>query len=98
MKFLYASLLLLITLNTSAETITSVMPCGDTKVVTEQLRERFKEIPIIIGRADDAANSVMSLWTNIKTGSWTLVATKGDLSCVIGTGKGLQVIDPGTTI
>jgi hexokinase len=74
------------------------MPCGDTKVITEQLRERFKEIPIIMGIADDGAKSLMSLWTNVDNGSWTLVATKDELSCIIGTGKSLKVIELGKTI
>lgn len=98
MKLLYTSLLITLTLTARAESITSVMPCGDTKIVTEALRERYKEIPIIIGKADDEVSSVMSLWTNFKTGTWTLVATKEDLSCVIGTGKSLKVIDLGKSV
>jgi hypothetical protein len=98
MKFLYASLLLLLIIPASAETITSAMPCGDTKNITEILRERFKEIPIIVGIADDGAKSLMSLWTNIENGSWTLVATKDQLSCIIGTGKSLRIVEPGKTI
>jgi hypothetical protein len=74
------------------------MPCGETKVITEKLRERFKEIPIIIGIADDGVKSLMSLWTNLDNGSWTLVATKDDLSCIIGTGKSLRIVEPGKTI
>jgi len=98
MKIIYASLILLLLIPASAETITSTMPCGETKNITETLRERFKEIPIIVGIADDGVKSLMSLWTNISTGSWTLVATKNELSCIIGTGTNLKVIDPGKTI
>lgn len=98
MKFIYAILLLSSALVTHAETINSTMPCGDTKNITEILRERFKEIPIIVGIADDGVKSLMSLWTNVNNGSWTLVATKDELSCIIGTGKNLKVIEPGKII
>jgi hypothetical protein len=98
MKILYASLLLSLTLVAQAETITAELPCGDTKTVTQQLRERFKEIPIIVGIADDGAKSLMSLWTNLDNGSWTLVATKDQLSCIIGTGKSLKVVEQGKTV
>jgi len=98
MKFLYASLILILLIPASAETITSTMPCGNTETITGKLRERFKEIPIIVGIADDSAKSLMSLWTNLDNGSWTLVATKDDLSCIIGTGKSLRVVEPGKTV
>jgi hypothetical protein len=97
MKIIYASLLLSLAFVTHAETITNTMPCGDTNTITEKLRERFKEIPIIVGIADDGARSLMSLWTNVDNGSWTLVATKDQLSCIIGTGKSLRVIELGKT-
>jgi len=100
MKFLYAFLLLALSISVSAETstITNTMPCGDTKTVINELREDYKEIPIIIGIANDNANSLMSLWTNVNDGSWTLVATKDQLSCIIGTGKSLRVLELGKVI
>lgn len=102
MKFLHAFILLVLSISVSAETITSTitstMPCGDTKTVINELREDFKEIPIIIGIADDNANSLMSLWTNVNDGSWTLVATKDQISCIIGAGKSLRVVGTGKII
>lgn len=98
MKFLYALLLLTLTLTSSAETITTTMPCDDTVVITEYLAKNFKEVPLLMGRADDAVGSVMSFWINMKTGTWTIIATKNQLSCVIGVGKNLKVIDVGPTI
>jgi hypothetical protein len=92
MKFLYASLLVTLLIPASAETITNTMPCGETKVVTKHLMEKFNEAPIILGVASDAANSVMSLWINPQTKSWTILATKSDISCVIGVGNDFTIL------
>jgi hypothetical protein len=98
MKIIYTLLLLSLALVSRAESVVTEFPCGDTKVVTEKLREVFKEIPIIVGITNDNANSLMSLWTNVNNGSWTLVATKDQLSCIIGTGKSLRVVELGKVI
>lgn len=104
MKFIHTFLLLTISLTTSltaiAEpiTITSTMPCDDTKVITEYLTKNFKEIPLLMGKAEDEAGSVMSFWANFKTGTWTIIATKNQLSCVIGVGKNMKIIDTNPTI
>jgi len=102
MKFLYTIILLSIALTANAqisETITAVMPCGETKLITDKLRDSFNEAPIIIGKTDDEVNSLMSLWANTTTGTWTLIATSQGLSCIIGTGKNLRFVVPaGKTI
>ena len=98
MKIIYISILLLLSLATHAETITNTMPCDNTELFVKILTENYKEVPIIIGKADDAANSMMTLWTNPKTGSWTIIATKDNISCVIGVGKSLKLIDLGKPI
>jgi hypothetical protein len=92
MKFLYASLLLISMIPARAEIITNTMPCGETKTVTKHLMEKFNEAPIILGIASDIANSVMSLWINPQTKSWTILATKSDISCVIGVGKDFTIL------
>ena len=71
--------------------------CYSTDVIAKQLLA-LKEQPLIMGKVGDTANSVMSLWTNLKTGAWTLVASKGDTSCVLGNGFDLTLIDPGEVI
>lgn len=102
MKFLYTLLLLSVMTTANAqisETITTVMPCGETKLITDKLKNSYNENPIIIGIADDEVNSLMSLWANTKTGTWTLVASSQGLSCIIGTGKNLKIVEPaGKTI
>ena len=92
MKFLYASLLLILSVSAHAEVITNTMPCAETKVVTKHLMERFNETPIILGVATDEASSLMSLWINPLTKSWTIIATKNDLSCVIGVGTDFTIL------
>lgn len=104
MKFIHTFLLLAISLTTTltavAEptTITSTMPCDDTKVITEYLTKNFKEIPLLMGKAQDEAGSVMSFWANFKTGTWTIIATNNKLSCIIGVGKNMKVIDSSPSI
>lgn len=92
MKFIYTSLLLMLSISASAETITGTMPCGETKEVTKYLIEQFEEMPIIIGKADDVANSIMTLWINPLSKTWTIVATKNDITCIIGTGKDFTIL------
>lgn len=52
------------------------------------------------GKADDDAGSTMSVWMNPIDNDWTIIATKDELSCVVGTGTDLKLIPykKGTTI
>lgn len=92
MKYLAIIIFITVSLNVRAETLITEFPCGETAKITQFLKERYNEEPIVIGRADDIANSLMSLWVNKISGSWTLISTKEELTCVIGTGKDLKVI------
>jgi hypothetical protein len=74
------------------------MPCDDTKIVTDYLTKNYKEIPLLVGKTEDEVGSLMSFWVNRKTGTWTIIATKDKLSCIIGVGKSLKVIDSGPTV
>ena len=73
--------------------------CYKTEIISKQLLAS-KEQPILMGRIGDTANSIMSLWTNVKTGAWTLVLSKGngDMSCVLGNGYDLKLLDLGEVI
>ena len=73
-----------------AETATAEFPCNKTTIVFDSLKKEYGEMPIITGKADDVANSIMSMWTNPITETWTIVATKGDLSCIIGNGSRIK--------
>jgi hypothetical protein len=97
MKFIYI-FLLLFSLSARAETITNVMPCDKNETIARTLTEKFKETPILIGNASDAASSIMTLWTNVDTGTWTIVATKNNISCIVGVGRKLRIIELGTSV
>jgi hypothetical protein len=75
-----------------ADILTFEAPCYDTKTLFDTLRKQYKESPIIAGTASDVAGSTMSLWMHPVDKSWTIVATKDDLSCVIGVGTDFKVI------
>ena len=68
------------------------MYCDTTKSIVETLKSKYYEMPVITGKADDEAGSIMTIWTNPANDSWTIVATKDDTSCIIGVGKNLKVI------
>lgn len=66
--------------------IKAEIPCYETDSLFNTLKKDYKEIPIVYGLTNDMAESTMSLWTNPTNKSWTIVATKGDVSCVVGAG------------
>jgi len=80
-----------------AEVVSIEMYCFTTDRVISELK-RFGEVPVIIGLASDIAGSTMSLWTNPSTETWTLVATKQNVSCILGTGERLQLLKSGKII
>lgn len=77
----------------AGEIVQRDMFCADTKVIVKDLREKYKEIPVVTGKTDDVAGSVMSIWVNPVDETWTIVATNKDYSCIIGVGQQLKVID-----
>ena len=93
MKLLILSIALFAVTSTAGELIQRDMYCDDTKTITKELRDKYNEIPVVIGKVDDVANSLMTLWTNPSNESWTIVATNGDYSCIVGSGVKLTVID-----
>lgn len=76
----------------AGEKITTEMYCDDTKVIVKTLRETYREEPFILGKADDVAGSVMTLWLNPLSKTWTIMATSGDFSCIVGVGSNIQLI------
>ena len=44
------------------------------------------------GRAGDFANSIVSVWMNPVDGTWTIIATKKDITCVIGVGTDMKIV------
>ena len=72
--------------SSKAEEITFAAPCFDTNKLFAELKIKFKETPIIFGNVSDQASSTMSLWINPVEETWTIISTKKDTSCVIGSG------------
>ena len=73
-------------------TIKTELPCYNTTELFKSLREKYKELPLLTGKADDEANSTMSLWLNPIDNNWTIIATKKELSCVVGTGNDMKIV------
>jgi hypothetical protein len=74
------------------------LSCYDTNQLVEILTKEYKEFAFIIGDTEDLAKSVMSLWVGRKGETWTIVATKDEISCIVGAGKNLRVIRHGQVI
>ena len=68
------------------------LPCYDTQEIFKALREKFKEMPLMAGKAGDFANSTVSVWMNPVDSTWTIVATKNDTTCVVGTGTDMKIV------
>ena len=66
--------------------------CTSTKELIAGLSEKYKEKPLLIGKTGDNAGSIMSLWINPTTKSWTIIATKDDMSCIIGVGEEFKLV------
>jgi hypothetical protein len=84
----------------AGERITVEAYCDKTTTVVKALREQHQEVPVLFGNASDRANSIMSLWVNVSTDTWTILTTKDDTSCVIGVGENIKSlpIAPSTSI
>ena len=74
-------------------TVKTELPCYNTKELFKNLREKYKELPLLTGTTDDDAGSTMSVWMNGADKDWTIIATKDELSCVVGTGTELKIIN-----
>jgi hypothetical protein len=74
------------------EVVNIDLPCYNTVELFKSLRENYKELPLLTGKADDEAKSTMSVWLNPIDNYWTIVATKKDISCIIGLGTDMKVI------
>jgi hypothetical protein len=74
------------------ESISIDLPCYNTKEIFKSIREKYKELPVMTGQASDEANSIVSIWINHVDNNWTILATKKDLTCVVGMGTDMKII------
>jgi len=81
--------------NSYAETFTTPLEavCDDTQIVTKRLFNSFGEVPIIRGFTSDVSGTIMTMWINPKENSWTILATKDKITCVIGYGKDFKLLE-----
>lgn len=75
------------------DSITAEMPCYNTKELFQSLRKKYKEVPLLTGTASDEAKSTVSVWMNPIDKSWSIIATSNDLSCVVGVGTDIKLIN-----
>ena len=78
------------------DTIETELPCYNTKELFKSIREKYKEMPLLIGKASDEARSTISVWMNPTDKNWTIVATKEDISCIVGMGTDIKLINYNT--
>jgi hypothetical protein len=72
------------------ETVKVEIVCDRTQKIFDTLKNEHGESPILMGGTFDRANSTMSLWTNPTSGTWTILATVKNVTCIIGAGDDLK--------
>jgi hypothetical protein len=77
--------------NKPDEIVTARLECYNTMKVFNELQKTYQETPMVLGKTSDEAKYTMSLWINATTKSWTIVATKDTLSCIIGAGTDIEL-------
>jgi hypothetical protein len=66
--------------------------CGPTADVDAQLRGQYGET--VQGYGMDMAGSLMTVYANTVTGTWTVtVSTAAGLTCVVGAGGDYEVVN-----
>lgn len=58
--------------------------CFDQRAVIETLAKDFKETPMFHGQTEVTQ---YVLYTNDKTGGWTIIAYQDNLGCIVAAGK-----------
>jgi hypothetical protein len=74
------------------DTVETTLPCYNTEEIFKSLKDQYKEFPVLTGKAGDFANSTISVWMNPTENSWTIIATKKDITCVIGMGTDMKLV------
>jgi hypothetical protein len=77
--------------NKPDEIVNARLECYNTERVFTELQKTYKEAPILLGKTSDQAKSTMTLWINTTTKSWTIIATKDTLSCIVGAGTDVEL-------
>ena len=67
-------------------------PCDTKEKTHELLTKQYGEIPFVEMKDNFGRQFVM--YVNPNTGTWTVIATKDDVSCGVSAGKDLTPADP----
>ena len=95
MKHLIAATLLSISLGVCAqEKKTIEIICNASENIFKSLTDEYGEQPFIFGKKDKNSTSVMSLWLNPDSQSWTLMVTDPEKTCVVLAGEGMIIQAP----
>jgi hypothetical protein len=84
----------------SATLITGAAPaqpvvnaCGPFAQVSQQLEQRYDEVPTGLGLVENRL--IMQLYSSTESGTWTIVMTNlQGVSCVVASGHSWELIDP----
>lgn len=72
--------------------------CNTTKIIFDTLRREYKEEPMVYGRGATQESTIMSLWINPVNGTWTIVVSTADKTCVVAGGVDIKIVgDNGTS-
>lgn len=86
MRYLVAALLFLWTGAAMAQNA-----CGPRAEIRDYLASRYSEVPDQVGSMENSGG-VVELYTTADGSTWTLVVTRGDMSCLIAAGQSWQAI------
>jgi hypothetical protein len=66
--------------------------CGPRDAVEQVLHDRYGET--VQSRGLDVNGTVMHIWANLQTGSWSVTATSaGGLTCLVGAGNYFEQVN-----
>lgn len=65
--------------------LNKAMKCSDPQKVMKYFRDTHKETPVWVGNT--VHNSYITLLTNPRTGSWTMIEYDNEMACVLGAGE-----------
>lgn len=82
----------------AGEMVATEMYCSTTKELIKDIKEKYKESLVVVGKTSDEAQSIMTIWVNSETKSWSIIATKGEYSCLVGAGEKFNMLNKGLSI
>ena len=65
--------------------LNKAMKCSDPQKVMKYFADTHKEAPVWVGKT--VHNSHITLLTNPRTGSWTMIEYDDKMACVLGAGE-----------